>query len=90
MFPSVRKESGTYINRKQETPEEQRAFLARPERGKFVVRGESAVAVRRDVSHRIIVGVKQVPQAEGSNPDEDADREAGIAVMIAAIPPKIA
>jgi hypothetical protein len=35
--------------------------------------------VRRDVRHRIIVSVEEVPQADGSNPNENANREAGIA-----------
>jgi hypothetical protein len=35
--------------------------------------------VRRNIRHRIIVGVEEIPKAEGSNPDEDANRESGIA-----------
>src|SRR6266481_2056048 len=43
MLSPVRKEGRKHIDRKQKTPKEQRAFLARPERGKFVIRRERTI-----------------------------------------------
>src|ERR1700720_255508 len=72
MLSPVREQGGENIYGKQEAPEKQRAFLARPERGKFVVGRKGPVAVSGHVGHRIIVGVEEIPQADGSDPDEDA------------------
>ena len=78
VFSPVRKKRREHINGKQETPEQQRTFLARPERGKFIVGRESPVTVGGHVGHRIIVGVEEIPEADGSDPDKHAHREAGI------------
>src|SRR4029077_7298754 len=78
VLPAVGKQDRKHINRKQETPEEQRTFLARPKRRKFVIGGKGSIAVGGDIGQRIIIGEKQVPQAADSNPNKDANREAGI------------
>src|SRR5258708_23812021 len=78
MLSAVGKEDRKHINRKQKAPEEQRTFLARPKRRKFVIGGKGSIAVGGDIGQRIIVGEKQVPQAGDSNPNESANCEAGI------------
>ncbi len=60
----VRDEHGKNVNREEETPEEQRSFLPRPERCNLVKRREVAIAVRNDVGVREIVAEKQVLEAE--------------------------
>src|SRR5580692_8055792 len=79
MLVAVQKQRKEGVDRKQETPPEQRTFLAGPKRGKFIEGRERTVAVRRDVSHREIVGEEEVFEARYRQGDENENRHARVA-----------
>ncbi len=67
------------IGGEQPGPEEQRAFLSRPERGELVERGQGAVGVVEDVVDREVVGEGCPDEREGGAGDGDEAGDAGAA-----------
>ena len=82
MFAAVGKQDRKNINRQQEAPEKQRALLARPDRREFEKRRERAVAVLHHVGHGEVVGLKKIRQAAEPQPDQHANRHAGVACAL--------
>src|SRR2546427_6692935 len=79
MLAAVGEQNGENVNRKQEAPEKQRAFLPRPDGREFKECRERAVAVLHDVGHGEVVGLEKIGEAAEAEPDEHADGHAGVA-----------
>ena len=67
------------IGGEQPGPQQQRAFLAGPERSELVGAGERAVGVMKDVGDRKIVGKGGPDQCEGGRGDREEAGDAGAA-----------
>ena len=85
---SVRHQAGVHLVAKtqnqpvagqQPAPEQQGAFLARPERGEFVLHGEIAIAVMKDVSQREVIAERRKHQGKGSGGDRHENGNSGAA-----------
>ena len=79
IFVAVSDQNGQHIDGQQEAPKEQRAFHARPQRRNFIKRGKVPVAVRNHIRDGVIVGEKQIYQAEGSEKNQTARGHARLA-----------
>ena len=79
IFVAVGDKNRDDVDGEQEAPEEQRAFLARPERGNFIECGEIAIAVGYDVSLGKIIGEEEILKAERGDEDQNAGGHAGLA-----------
>ena len=79
MLAAIGEQNGENVDREQEAPEQQRAFLPRPDGREFEKGRERAVAVLHHVGHREVVGLEEIGEAAESQPDEHANRHAGVA-----------
>ena len=79
VFFAIQEKRAECIDREQPTPEKQRAFLSGPQRGEFIKQRQRAIAVRRHVRQREIVGEKEVFERGDGKRNEAADRHSGIA-----------
>ncbi len=67
------------VGAEEPRPEEERAFLAGPERGKLIGRGQRAIGVVEDVVDGVVVGEGGVNEGEGRAAHADEAGEAGAA-----------
>src|SRR5271156_3191696 len=71
MALAIQEKNQERVNREQPGPEEQRAFLTGPERGKFIEAGEGAIAVFDYVHDGKIVGEEKIFQAADGDRHQD-------------------
>jgi hypothetical protein len=64
------------IDRQEKTPEQQRAFLARPQSGYFEESGKVAIAVGNHIRYGVVVAEEKINQAECGGENQSADRDA--------------
>ena len=79
MFFAIDEERDEGVDRKQPTPEKQRAFLPRPQRGEFIVSGQGAIAVLRHIRHGEIVLEKERDQTADAQSNQREDCHSRIA-----------
>ena len=73
------------VGRKQPRPEEQRAFLARPQRGELVGDGQVAIAVVQDVGDGEIIAQRGHHQRQAGDGDRGPGGDAGAARSLAQV-----
>jgi hypothetical protein len=79
IFVAIGNQHRKHVNRKQEAPEEQRTFLAGPERGDFIEGGKIAIAVRDDVRLGEIIGEEEILKTECGEDNQNSGGHAGLA-----------
>src|SRR5580700_6701820 len=71
-------EGGKCVSGKQPCPQKQRAFLSGPESGKFVVKRQRAIAMRRHIRHGKIIGEEIVLEAADRDGDQNTNCQSGV------------
>ncbi len=79
MFVPIGEQRRKNVNRKQETPEQQRALLPCPDGRELEEGRQRAIAVLHHIGHGEIVGEEKVSEAAEAQPDQHANRHAGVA-----------
>jgi hypothetical protein len=73
MLIAIRDKGGENIDREEPAPKQERAFLAGPQRRKFIEGRQGTIAVRCHVGHRKIVGEEIVFERADREGDERED-----------------
>ena len=79
MLLAIQEQREENVDRKQQAPQQQRAFLSRPQSGEFVIKRQGAVAVRGHIGHRKIVGEEEIFKRGDGKGDQSEHRHAGVA-----------
>src|SRR5580704_3897112 len=72
IFVAVGNQDGENVNRKEEAPEEERAFLAGPKSGHFIKRSKSSIAVSNDIGGGKIIAEEKIFEAESGDENQAA------------------